>query len=206
MWRSAGGADLATPEGRRAWRALVGAVGAERAAWLARTFPPVVAADGAITIDRPAEVRDQMRRSRLAGLPPTIELWLARGGQPPARRPPSPCWPTRSTSTSPIPTARTRPGGRRSSRPSASGWPPRSTWAPTGPTTSTCSTPSASAAATRDRSSRPTLTPLAWACSRPAWPRRASMAGRRPRWPTPPTSSSPCSTATPGSRWARRPS
>jgi hypothetical protein len=85
MWRAAGGTDLDTAEGRRAWRGLAAAVGVERAAWLARTFPPVTGPDGEVTVDRPDQPREQMRRSRLLGLPPTVELWLARGGQLPAR-------------------------------------------------------------------------------------------------------------------------
>ena len=40
MWIAAGGRRLESAEGRRAWRTLAAAVGAERAAWLARTFPP----------------------------------------------------------------------------------------------------------------------------------------------------------------------
>ena len=84
MWVAAGGHQLESAEGRRAWRALAAAVGAERAAWLARTFPPVTGADGQITIDRPAETRADMRAPRVMGLPPAMEIWLARGGQPPA--------------------------------------------------------------------------------------------------------------------------
>ena len=83
MWRSAGGHRLESPEGRRAWRDLAPAVGAERAAWLARTFPPTTGPDGEITITRPSETRTEMRAPKVMGLPPTMELWFARGGRPP---------------------------------------------------------------------------------------------------------------------------
>ncbi len=84
MWRAAGGEGLESPEGRRAWRALAAGVGAERAAWLARTFPPVTGPGGQITIDRPNQTRTDMRAPRVMGLPPTMEIWIARGGQAPA--------------------------------------------------------------------------------------------------------------------------
>ncbi len=84
MWRAAGGQRLETPAGRQAWRALAAAVGAERAAWLARTFPPVTGPDGVITITRPSTTRTEMRAPRVMGLPPTMEIWIARGGRPPA--------------------------------------------------------------------------------------------------------------------------
>ena len=59
---------------------LAAAVGAERAAWLARTFPPVTGPDGPITITgRPRRARE-MRAPRVMGLPPTMEIWIARGG------------------------------------------------------------------------------------------------------------------------------
>jgi hypothetical protein len=85
MWRAAGGRRLESPAGRRAWRALAAAVGAERAAWLARTFPPVTAPDGTLTVSRPDETRTQMRAPRVMGLPPTLEVWIARGGRSPAQ-------------------------------------------------------------------------------------------------------------------------
>ncbi len=85
MWRAAGGQDLETPDGRRAWRALAAAVGAERAAWLARTFPPVTGPGGEITVERPTETRTEMRAPRVVGLPPAMEIWIGRGGGPPAR-------------------------------------------------------------------------------------------------------------------------
>src|SRR5262245_9774241 len=85
MWRAAGGANLESPEGQRAWRTLAASVGPERGAWLARTFPPTVAADGTITIARPAQTRTDMRAPRVLGLPPTLEIWIARGGAAPAQ-------------------------------------------------------------------------------------------------------------------------
>jgi hypothetical protein len=83
MWRAADGHGLESPEGHRAWRDLALAVGPERAAWLARTFPPTTGPDGQITIARPGETRTDMRAPKVMGLPPAMELWLARGGGPP---------------------------------------------------------------------------------------------------------------------------
>jgi hypothetical protein len=85
MWRAADGQGLESPEGRRAWRALATAVGAERAAWLARTFPPVRGAGGQIGIARPSQTRSDMRAPRVMGLPPTMEVWIARGGGAPVQ-------------------------------------------------------------------------------------------------------------------------
>ena len=85
MWREAGSADLETATGRAAWRALAGLVGSETAAWLARSFPPRTDAGGVITITRPTSVRTGMHAPRLNGLPPAMELWLARGGGSPLR-------------------------------------------------------------------------------------------------------------------------
>ena len=78
MWRAAGGQGLESPEGRRAWRALAAAAGAERAAWLARTFPPVTGPDGVISIARPTQTRTDMRAPRVMGLPPSMEIWMGR--------------------------------------------------------------------------------------------------------------------------------
>ena len=83
MWVNAD-ADLTTELGKAQWRRLANQVGAARAAWLARTFPAQVS-QGAITIDRPAVTRDDLGTSRIAGLPPTIEVWMARGGAAPTR-------------------------------------------------------------------------------------------------------------------------
>jgi hypothetical protein len=83
MWRQVGSNNLESAKGRAAWRGLAALVGAEQAAWLARTFPPVKAANGTISIKRPpGQHRTVMHAPRLNGLPPTLELWLARGGQP----------------------------------------------------------------------------------------------------------------------------
>lgn len=83
MWQRAKSADLETAEGRQAWDGLVAAVGAERAAWLARTFKPTFANDATASIERPPGLRESARRSKLAGLPPEIQLWLGRGGAAP---------------------------------------------------------------------------------------------------------------------------
>jgi len=84
MWRSADGSDLETHAGRHAFRELARAVGAERAAWLARTFPAVTGGDGGFSIERPGELRTEMRAPTLHGFPPGIEIWIARGGRPAA--------------------------------------------------------------------------------------------------------------------------
>jgi hypothetical protein len=81
FWSEVGDAELESPTGQRALRGLVAAVGFERAAWLARSFPPVTGPDGEVTVDRPATTRDALRASTLHGLPPTIELWWARRGR-----------------------------------------------------------------------------------------------------------------------------
>ncbi len=83
LWQNCSG-DLSTGQGIVEWRAFCARHGAGRAAWLARTFPPV-GSGGEITVNRPAQVRTDPRIADLAGLPPTIELWLARGGAAPAR-------------------------------------------------------------------------------------------------------------------------
>jgi hypothetical protein len=80
MWSevgASGAAGLESATGRRAWRTLATTVGAERAAWLARTFPPGT--------PRPNTVRDDFRAPHLMGLPPTIEVWIGRAGRPPQR-------------------------------------------------------------------------------------------------------------------------
>lgn len=82
MWRNCSG-DLSSDQGSSEWRAFCTRHGAGRAAWLARTYPPLTT-DGVIGINRPTEVRTDALIADLAGLPPTIELWLARGGGPPA--------------------------------------------------------------------------------------------------------------------------
>ena len=62
MWRAAGGATSSRRQGGARGATLAAAVGAERAAWLARTFPPVTGPDGAITITRPSADADRHAR------------------------------------------------------------------------------------------------------------------------------------------------
>ncbi|MFI9588155.1 hypothetical protein ACIHCQ_41690 [Streptomyces sp. NPDC052236] len=76
--------DLTTPDGIAQWRRFAAQVGAARGAWLARTFPARPAPAGGWTINRPAQVREGLDSSRVAGLPPTLELWLGRGGAAPS--------------------------------------------------------------------------------------------------------------------------
>jgi hypothetical protein len=83
MWRTSAG-DLNTDQGRAEWARFAARHGAARAAWLARTFPPIVVG-GEITISRPAVTRTEPHFNRVVGLPPTLELWLARSGNPPAQ-------------------------------------------------------------------------------------------------------------------------
>ena len=83
MWREIGTSDLGSAKGQAAWRTLARLVGPETAAYLARTYPPVIRANGDITIDRPQQRRTGMHAPKLHGLTPTLELWLARGGQRP---------------------------------------------------------------------------------------------------------------------------
>lgn len=85
MWRAAGGGKLDSARGKIAWQALVVRVGVERAAWLARTFPPLRGSGGALVIARPTDTRTKMRQPQLASLPPTMELWMGRGGKAPQR-------------------------------------------------------------------------------------------------------------------------
>jgi hypothetical protein len=81
LWAGAA-QGLATVEGRAAWRRFVDRHGASRATWLARTFKP---APGTNTVTRPAQLRQELRASTLGSLPASIELWLGRAGQSPAR-------------------------------------------------------------------------------------------------------------------------
>ena len=83
MWINAA-ADLTTEVGKAQWRRFANQVSAARAAWLARSFPAQMV-DGTITIDRPAVTRDDLGTSRVAGLPATIEIWMARGGAGPVK-------------------------------------------------------------------------------------------------------------------------
>ena len=81
MWINAAG-DLTTEVGKAQWRRFANQVGAARAAWLARSFPAQIVG-GTVTIDRPAVTRDDLGTSQVAGLPATIEIWMARGGADP---------------------------------------------------------------------------------------------------------------------------
>ena len=80
MWRGDRGAQPRVGGGAPRLARAGRGDGAERAAWLARTFPPVTGPDGRITIQRPDETRSAMRAPRLMGLPPAMEIWMARGG------------------------------------------------------------------------------------------------------------------------------
>ena len=84
MWQQAEG-DLTTDAGKAAWGAFMLLHRPHRAVWLARTFPPLPPdTNGEIYIDRPTQVRQDPRLSCLRGIPPQIEVWLARGSNPPA--------------------------------------------------------------------------------------------------------------------------
>jgi hypothetical protein len=73
MWKACGG-DLRSGEGKAAFGDLIGRVGGARAAWLARALPPGSDEEG-------AEGRSR-RFSRPRGLPPSLQVWLERGGAP----------------------------------------------------------------------------------------------------------------------------
>ncbi len=83
MWNQAQG-NLDSPEGTAAWRVLSDRVGGARAAWLVRNFPALPPdPDGVIHVQRPATTRTQPRMSCIAGFPPQLELWVARGAAAP---------------------------------------------------------------------------------------------------------------------------
>ena len=84
LWQTAQG-DLTTELGKAAWRTFVEQHGGARAAWLARTFPPLPPADGVIRITRPADTRTTPHFSQISGFPQELELWLGRGGAAPVR-------------------------------------------------------------------------------------------------------------------------
>ncbi|MFC5142935.1 hypothetical protein ACFPK1_32260 [Actinomycetospora rhizophila] len=84
MWRATGG-DLSRDDAASPWREFAARVGAGRAAWLVRTFPPVQEPGGDIGIERPGETREGLDTGRVVGLPATLELWMGRGGAPPQR-------------------------------------------------------------------------------------------------------------------------
>ena len=174
------GASLESAEGRRAWRALAAAVGAERAAWLARTFPPVTGPDGRITINRPAETRSEMRAPRVMGLPPAMEIWIARGGQPPAQAATLTVLADEIVLDLDDPDSTDQPWWTSFAEAQcASGSPPRSTSVPRCPTTSMPCTSSASAAAIPAHCWRRRPTAAGWASSGRAR-RRAPWTARPP--------------------------
>ncbi len=74
------------PDRDASWAALVRHHGGGRAVWLVRTFAPLADEDG--TLD-PEAAGIALRREpffpRLEGLPPQLEVWLARGGATPER-------------------------------------------------------------------------------------------------------------------------
>ncbi len=83
MWVNAN-SDLSTDVGNAQWRRFAAQVGPARAAWLARSFPAQVSG-GIVTINRPATTRTDHGTSRISGFPPTIEIWVARGGGGPTK-------------------------------------------------------------------------------------------------------------------------
>ena len=82
MWQDCG-ADLTAANGPAVWARFAARQGAARAAWLAKSFPAVMGPQG-ITVDQPSAVRTEPQVNRIVGLPPTLELWMARAGGPPA--------------------------------------------------------------------------------------------------------------------------
>lgn len=73
--------DLASERGKAEWSRFAARHGAARAAWLVRTFPPVPGS-APIKIARPSTLSTGRTPARISGLPPTLEIWLARGGLP----------------------------------------------------------------------------------------------------------------------------
>ncbi len=75
-----------SPTSLTAWRSLASQHGPGRAAWLIRAHLRPTGPDpsGPRAVHRPAVLRDDARYTALAGLPETLEVWLARGGQPAA--------------------------------------------------------------------------------------------------------------------------
>jgi hypothetical protein len=82
MWQNAGG-TLEGTAAEDAWRVFAGRFGGARAAWLARSFPPVTDDEGNISVERPAQLSETPRMNQLRGMPDTIELWMGRGGAEP---------------------------------------------------------------------------------------------------------------------------
>lgn len=84
MWRECDGL-LDSPTGTLAFQRLVERCGGARACWLARTLPvarlsPTAPIEVTPVVARPEEHREFQQP---AGLPPTLEVWLARGGLAP---------------------------------------------------------------------------------------------------------------------------
>jgi hypothetical protein len=67
------------PEAQDAWRVFAGQHGPGRAVWLVRTFPLAAG-----RVARPAQLREDFRFTDLTDFPEQLEVWLARGGEPPA--------------------------------------------------------------------------------------------------------------------------
>ena len=68
---------MGTDQGRAEWARFVDRHGGRRAAWLIKTFGPP--SDGSAWVP-PTDVRSDPLVSSIAGFPPTIEIWMARGG------------------------------------------------------------------------------------------------------------------------------
>jgi hypothetical protein len=71
--------NLSTERGKAEWSRFAARQGAARAAWLVGTFPPIPGTNP-IRIARPSTVSAGGRPARVNGLPPMLEIWLARGG------------------------------------------------------------------------------------------------------------------------------
>ena len=69
-----------------AWRELAAHVGGARAVWLLRTFG-IQDANGVLVVQWPPEedLRMEPAFPQIVGLPPELDVWLARGGGAPAR-------------------------------------------------------------------------------------------------------------------------
>jgi len=85
-WWNAAGGDPGSPAAVPAWRELAAQVnGGPRAAWLARTFPVTHKdPDGTLRVTRPPVLRTEPRFPELPDFPEELQVWLARGGKPPA--------------------------------------------------------------------------------------------------------------------------
>jgi hypothetical protein len=85
MWQGGDG-RLDTPEGKLAFSKLAQQHGGPRAAWLASHFPPVRTGPADPISLGPTAIRatSEPVAHRVAGLPESLEIWIARGGAPPA--------------------------------------------------------------------------------------------------------------------------